>query len=95
MSLENTGAGFLAANIMLAMMPEELILEKAFEALQDYKLKKDLGLEVEKPEADLFALLMKWRTTGKTPQEIIEQSKKVNDAHDYALRMSGDSANSN
>jgi hypothetical protein len=75
------GAGeFLAANIMISMMPEELIIEKALEELQTYKLQKDLGVSCKPPEAAVVALIMKWKTLGKTPQQIIDDVKQVESA---------------
>lgn len=90
MSLAKGGAEFLAANIMIAMMPEDLLLEKVFEALQEYKQKKDMGLNPgPPPQAELVALVMKWKTKDKTPDQIIEETMKVNSVASMMDTMEG------
>lgn len=50
---------FLAANLMVAMIPEEVFIEKAFEDLSAYKVAKDCGVDTEPPVSALMALIMK------------------------------------
>lgn len=77
----------LAASIMISMMPEDMLLEKAMEALQVYKLTGGA-----KPRAELMALMMKWDLEGKSPSEIvkeveiIENTKSVMDRFDTSLQ---------
>ncbi len=98
---------FTIARMMAAAIPEEVLLEKAIEALQKYKEEKFSNKEektskeekptgfaglksflsksskeeekknkpnIKKPEAELSAVMMKWRDEGLSMDEIIEDS---------------------
>lgn len=67
---------FGVATVMVSMLPEEFVVDRALEALQVYKLTGGA-----KPRTEIVMLLQKWMTEGMSTEEIIKTSKKVEDIH--------------
>lgn len=73
---------FLAANLMISMLPEEPMVDHAIEVLENYKI----GITKEPPMVELMTLLMKWKSKGKSSEEIVKDISKVEEAKEYIDR---------
>lgn len=60
---------------IIAMTPEKELLDRAIEALQNYRAGINFKDGVnEPPETEVTSILMKFRTLGKSPDEVYRES---------------------
>lgn len=77
---------FLAANLMLAMLPEEPLVEAAFHELSTYKMNLSMGIQSEPPLSAMMGLIMKWKNKGKTTEQIVSEINQVEEAKEHIDR---------
>ena len=73
---------FAASMMMLAMIPEEVLVDKAVEALERYKL-----IGGEKPKAQLMAVVSKWAQEGQSIEEVLKMAMKAEQVHKVGMQM--------
>lgn len=77
-------------SMLAQMMPEEDMIDKAIEALNDYKLgigrKNDEGKLVQ-PVPELMMLIVRWKNEGKDMATIMAESEQLEQEHKIAQAM--------
>lgn len=79
---EESQSTFGHMSLLVSIIPEELLLEKAIEALKVYQLTGG-----RKPQAEVLALVAKWSVEGMTPAEILARNKEADDIYRVGKNM--------
>lgn len=67
-------------NVMVSLMPEEELVEKAIEALNNYKLgigEKDKKGNLKKPMQEISILTLKFQQEGMSSSQILAKAEKI------------------